>query len=52
MLYVENGPRGNLPEPGSLYVYVYVYVMERPSVCFGPLPHVTLSAQRVAPVCE
>jgi len=23
MLYVGNGPRGNLPEPGSLYVYVY-----------------------------
>ena len=25
MSYVENGPRCNLPEPGSLYVYVYVY---------------------------
>jgi len=25
MLYVENGHRGNLPEPGCLYVYAYVY---------------------------
>jgi len=24
MWYVENGPRCNLPEPVSLYVYVYV----------------------------
>ena len=27
MLYVENGPIGNLPEPGSLYVYVYVCIL-------------------------
>lgn len=27
MLYVENGPRGNLPEPGSLYDYVNVLLI-------------------------
>jgi len=32
MLYVDNGHRGNLPEPESLYVYVCTHLTDHHNV--------------------